>query len=81
MQISCLENFLQKTSAASPVARDVLLVPRPCLLVVDDELARAGLTRVLRARDFDVESAASGEDALNCAGQFRREPTTKVSRI
>jgi DNA-binding response OmpR family regulator len=66
MQISGLENVLQNASDASPIAQDDLLVPRPCrvLVVDDDELVRASLTRVLRAREFDVEAAASGEDAL-----------------
>jgi DNA-binding response OmpR family regulator len=66
MQISGLENFLQKSSLISPVVRDDLLLPPPCrvLVVDDDELVRASLTSLLRAREFDVESAASGEDAL-----------------
>jgi DNA-binding response OmpR family regulator len=66
MQISGLENFLQRSSSIPTVVQDDLLLPRSCrvLVVDDDELALASLTRVLRAHEFDVESAASGEDAL-----------------
>jgi len=67
MQIRGLDNFLQIASAIpAAVPEGDLQLSRPCrvLVVDDDELVRASLTTMLRAREFDVESAASGEDAL-----------------
>jgi two-component system, cell cycle response regulator len=67
MQISGLENFVQDAGSASLAVPDYQ--PRqwpPCrvLVVDDDEIVRAGLSTLLRSRQFDVESAASGRDAL-----------------
>lgn len=65
MQISGLDNFLQNSRVSADAVRDEQL-PRRCrvLVVDDDEFVRASLTTVLRTREFEVESAASGAHAL-----------------
>jgi two-component system cell cycle response regulator len=67
MQISGLENVAQDVGSGSlsgPGYPPGQLGPCRVLVVDDDELVRASLSTVLRARHFDVESAASGRDAL-----------------
>jgi PleD family two-component response regulator len=67
MQISGLDNCLQNGSAIpAGVCEEDPALPRRCrvLVVDDDEVVRASLTTLLRTREFEVESAASGAVAL-----------------
>jgi DNA-binding response OmpR family regulator len=67
MRINGLDNFLQMASSIpADVPQDDPRLPQSCrvLVVDDDELVRTSLTTLLRTREFDVESAASGADAL-----------------
>jgi CheY-like chemotaxis protein len=59
MQISGLENLVREADYNRRK-----LWPCRVLVVDDDELVRASLSTLLRARQFEVESAASGKDAL-----------------
>jgi DNA-binding response OmpR family regulator len=67
MQIDGYAKLAQNGSAARP-AGDLrnLAASRPCrvLVVDDDDLVRARLVALLRLSHFNVESAASAEDAL-----------------
>jgi two-component system, cell cycle response regulator len=67
MQISGLENAVRQAgsvSLAEPVHGFRPLWPCRVLVVDDDEIVRASLSTLLRARQFDVELAVSGNDAL-----------------
>jgi two-component system, cell cycle response regulator len=67
MQISGLENVLQDAVSVPLVVSDDHRRPQwPCrvLVVDDDEIVLASLSALLRGRQFDVESAACGKDAL-----------------
>jgi two-component system cell cycle response regulator len=64
-----IAEYTMRISALENVVRDAAYHPSqpwPCrvLVVDDDEIVRASLSALLRAREFDVESAASGKDAL-----------------
>jgi two-component system cell cycle response regulator len=67
MQISGLENVVQDAGSVALTVPDYhsrQLWRCRVLVVDDDELVRASVVTLLRARQFDVESAASGKDAL-----------------
>jgi two-component system cell cycle response regulator len=67
MQICGLENFVRDETRSRPAAlQELPKRPRSCrvLVVDDDEIVRASLIALLRTHQFDVEAAASGEEAL-----------------
>lgn len=67
------ERAMSPKNFAKPMRSAIAPDPPRCrvLVVDDDELARARLALLLKSSEFDVELAASGDDALNIMAAAR----------